>query len=226
MSDEKDVKEPKEVKETQPVFKNAAEEISYIELQIKKAQLEDLELQKQERKYNMQDAKSRIADREVKDMQRRQDREQQGLVFAQQARTDEAKQRVCTHKKGGIVNPRDMRVLTTGGNGQQYAVIKHQMINGDMWIRCLRCGKTWCPPIKENFYFDKRGKVVPVKEGEFNLEKFKKAIEDYQTAVNFETNNTPSGSVQCRFSRFNETTGEWVDAAQEYRDALKSTNLR
>lgn len=218
--------EVKDAQSAQPVFKNAAEEIAHIELQIKKAQLADLELQKEERKYAMQDLRSRIGDREVKELQRKQDREQQGLVFSQQARTDAAKQAVCTHKKGGIVTPRDMRVLTTGGNGQQYAIIKHQMINGDFWIRCLRCGKTWCPPIKDNFFFNKKGKIVPPKEGDFNIEKFKEAISDYQRAVNFETNNTASGSVQCRFSRFNEDTGEWVDAAQEYRDALKSTNLR
>ena len=215
-----------DVKVPQPDFKNAAEEIAYLEVQIKKAQLADLELQKQERKMNIQVATRTVDSYELKEQQRKENRESQGLTFAQQKRTDESKQAMCTHKKGGIVTPRDMRVLSTGGNGQQYAIIKHQMINGDFWIRCLRCGKTWCPPVKENFYFNKKGRVVPPKDGEFDMEKFKEAIGKYQQAVNFETNNTASGSVQCKFSRFNEETGEWIDASKEYRDALKDTNLR
>jgi hypothetical protein len=214
------------VEPVHPKFANFAEEAAYLEVQLKKAQLEDMDLQKKERQMNMLDVRARINDRELKDLQRKNDRESQGLTFAQQSRTDSARQAACTHKKGGVVTPRDMRVLSTGGNGQQYAIIKHQMINGDMWVRCLRCGKTWCPPVKENFYFNKRGKVVAPKDGEFDQVKFNESKNEYQRAVNFETNNSPSGSVQCRFSKYNEATGDWVDAAQEYRESIASTNLR
>jgi hypothetical protein len=218
--------EEKKPVETPVVYNNAADEIAAIELALKKAQLEDFKLQQEERKYSVQDLKSRLAEREVKELQKKQDREAQGRTFAQKDADEAAKQKVCTHKKGGVVTPRDMRVLSTGGNGQQYAIIKHQMINGDFWVRCLRCGKTWCPPSKSKFYFDKRGKAVPEHMGEFGAEKFKDAVTEYTRAVNFETNNSPSGSVQCRFSRYNETTGEWVDATQEYRELVKDSNLR
>lgn len=219
---EKEAEKPK-------VYANAAEELAAIELAIKKAQLEDLELQKQERQFNMTDLKQRLGERQVKELQKKEDREAQGRTFETQRATDENRQRICTHKKGGVVSQRDFKVLNTGGNGQQYAVIKHQMINGDIWVRCLRCAKTWVPPQKEKFYFDERGRVAPSKgesAGKFNEEKFKKAVQEYQMAVDFETNNSMSGSVQCRFSRYNEQTGEWVDAAAEYRKQLIDTNLR
>jgi hypothetical protein len=210
-------------------FNSATEELAALELSIKKAQLADLELQRQEREYNMKDLKQRLSEREVKELQKKEDREAQGRTFATQAAADAQRQRVCTHKKGGIVSPRDFKVLNTGGNGQQYAILKHQMINGDLWIRCLRCGKTWVPPMKEKFYFDAKGRQAPAtgaQAGKFDAEKYNQAYVDYQQACAFETNNSTSASVQCRFSRYNEETDEWVDASQEYRKTVINTNLR
>jgi hypothetical protein len=219
--------EVKEVKELEPKKElTGKEKLEQIELQIKQAELEEVQLRRQEREYSVKDLKARLAERDVKELQKKEDREAQGRTFASQKATDEARWRVCTHKKGGVVQPRDMRVLSTGGNGQQYAVIKHQMINGDIWVRCLRCGKTWNPPVKDKFYFDKSGKQVPVLIGTFDAERFKKAVLEYQRATQFETNNTMSGSVQVRFSRFDEKSEQWVDAASDYREAIANTNLR
>lgn len=211
------------------VFSNAAEELAAIELSIKKAQLEDLELQKEERRLNMQDVKARLDERKIKDLQKKQDREAQGKTFASQAQTDAIRQKSCTHKKGGVVSARNMSALSTGGNGQQFAVIKHQMINGDIWVRCLRCAKTWVPPQKEKFFFDAKGKQAPAdgpQAGVFDVEKYKEAVADYHRAVSFETNNSMSGSVQCKFLKYNEETGEWVDASADYRKSVIDTNLR
>jgi hypothetical protein len=212
--------------ETAKVYSNAAEEIAAIELSIKRAQLADLELQKQERELSIQEKRGTIADRLTKQKQKSMDREQQGKVFAAQKREDDAKQNACTHKKGGVVSQRNLQVLSTGGNSPQYAVIKHQMINGDFWVRCLRCGKTWLPPVKDNFYFNAKGKQVAPVDGTFSQEKFSKAEADYRTAVAFETNNTSSGSVICKFSKWDEKSEQWVDATNDYRQAVKSTNLR
>jgi len=206
--------------------KNAAEEIALIELQIKRAQLAGLELQKKERELNLEDLRGRLGDRETKAKQRKQDREQQGRTFAQQRASDEAKQNACTHRKGGVVSERDLHVLHTGGNGSQYAVIKHQMINGDMWIRCLRCGKTWLPPVKDNFYFNEKGKCVAPKDGKFSQERFEKAQQEYIKAMQFETNNSPSASVICKFTKWDDSSEQWVDATQDYRTHVKNTTLR
>jgi hypothetical protein len=65
----------------------------------------------------------------------------------------------------------------------------------------FRCGRTWNPPVEKNFFFNEAGKQVAPKDGTFNRALFEKAIEDYKRATMFETNNSMSTSVQCRFSR-------------------------
>src|ERR1035437_3816446 len=207
-------------------FRNVADERAALEISIKKAQLEDLELSKRERALSIKEKTGTIAQRETKELQKTMDREAQGRTFAQQKATDEARWGVCTHKKGGVVSQRNMQVLSTGGNSIQYAVLKHQMINGDMWVRCLRCGRTWLPPVKGNFYFNAKGKQVAPKDGTYDEVKFNETMLAYKRAVNFETNNSPSGSVQCRFSKWDEKSEQWVDAAQDYRVAVKNSNLR
>ena len=209
------------------------EQIKAIELQervlaleLKKAELEAKLLEKQEREYHIKDLKARLADRDIQEKQIQEDRAQQGRTFAQQDATDAYRYRICTHKKGGVVTPRDMRVLTTGGNNIQYAIMKHQMINGDIWVRCLRCGKTWAPPVEINFFFDKAGKQVAPQDGTFDRAKFERARDEYIRATMFETNNSMSGSVQCRFSVYDVESGKMVDAADKYREGLASTTLR
>lgn len=197
-----------------------------LELEIKKQALEAQALEIEERKYHIVDLKARLADREIVDKQAKEDREQQGRTFAQQDATDLYRYSICTHKKGGLVSPRDQRVLTTGGNAAQYAVMKHQMINGDIWVRCLRCGKTWCPPVEKNFFFDAKNRLVAPKDGVFNQARFDRAVDEYKRAMMFETNNSMSTSVQCRFSTFDVASGKMVDAADIYRDNISSTNLR
>ena len=90
-----------------------------------------------------------------------------------------------------------------GGQGDdtQYAVLKHTFANGDMWVRCLRCGKTWKPPVRELFALE---------------EEYLKAIVAYETAINFQTRNVPSASVQFRFS----------DNGAYYRQVTANTTLR
>jgi hypothetical protein len=209
------------------------EQIKLIELQekqlsleLKRAELEAKLLEKQEREYHIKDLKARLADRDIAEKQTQEDREQQGRTFAQQDATDAYRYKICTHKKGGIVTPRDMRVLTTGGNNVQYAIMKHQMINGDIWVRCLRCGNTWAPPVEKNFFFDTKGRNVAPQDGAFDKARFERARENYIRATMFETNNSMSGSVQCRFSTFDVESGRMVDAADKYRENIASTTLR
>lgn len=199
-------------------------EAKRLEVQLKKQQLEGMQLEQQERQYNVQDLKARIADRNLREKQVQEDRQSQGRTFAQDEAQDKLRWRICTHKKGGVVTPRDLRVLHTGGNKEQYAVIKHQMINGDIWVLCLRCAKTWKPPVEKDFFFDEKGRVVAPQDGSFNREKFEQAQFDYLQAVNFNTNNSMSTSVQCRFTELKD--GKSYDAADKYRELVSSSNLR
>ena len=212
-------------KDETPVELTGEEKLAKLNLEnaIADAELKQLELE--ERRYHIKDLKSRIEVRELKEMQVQNDRASQGRTFAQDEATDAYKWAVCTHRKGGLVSQRDMRALTTGGNEDQYAVIKHQMINGDIWVRCLRCCRTWSPPVEEKFFF-RDGKVVAPQDGVFDAAAFAKAQMEYQIAVAFPTRNSMSGSVQCRFTQFNVTTKRHEDAADVYRKNLKDSTLR
>lgn len=98
----------------------------------------------------------------------------------------------CNHHKGGTIfrvagestSPEKIAACLQNGTGNQYSVMKHQMMNGDWRIRCTRCGKTWTAPIRQEYRNDRE---------------FWAAIEDYETAVNFPTNNTSSTSIQFRW---------------------------
>jgi hypothetical protein len=199
-------------------------EAKRLEVQLKRQQLQGLELEQKERTYHIQDLQARIAERELREKQLQEDRTSQGRTFAQDEAQDKLRWRMCTHKKGGVVTPRDLRVLHTGGNKEQYAVIKHQMINGDIWVLCLRCAKTWKPPVEKDFFFDKAGKNVAPQDGTFNRERFEQTQFEYLQAVNFNTNNSMSTSVQCRFTAIEN--GKAFDAADKYRELVSQSNLR
>lgn len=235
-------------------FNTVKEELDYLNLQeardraaLVKFQLAEAQAAKEERQLNLRNIKESLADRELKTMQRQEDRESQGRTFAQQSAQDAGRQGACSHKKGGIVSPRNLQVLHTGGNGNMFAVIKHRMINGDLWVRCQRCNKTWTPPVKENYFFErtiitKDGRLKGVRRmpaktpggaaypapgtGQFSPELFKTAQEEYLRACAFDTNNTESASVQCKFTKWNELAQEWVDATVDFRTRVADTDLR
>jgi len=114
-------------------------------------------------------------------------------------------QATCTHKKAGTI--RDLkhpRAEFLRGNGLQYAVLKHKFSHGDIWVRCLRCGKWWKPPIRSQYKLDRD---------------FWRAMFDYEEAVNFPTNNIMSESIQLRFDQFNSKGGR-VDGVEIVREKL------
>lgn len=231
-------------------YANPADELAALQLSLVQAQLENAKAEQEERKARAEehkltliDVKQRVEKRQMEQAQRQESRQQQGRVFAQDAAVEAARQEVCTHRKGGIVTPRDMAVLTTGGDSQQYAVIKHRMIDGNLFIRCMRCSKTWTPPRRENFFFDRKrtdkdraDKILKAKQmpytgpqvGIFDELSFEIATGEYEKAKAFQTQNKESGSVICQFSKWNEETKTW-DAAlgkAEYDRGMLNTNLR
>jgi len=200
-----------------------------LQLKLAKQALEAQTLELEERAYHIKDLKARLADRDIVEKQAKEDREQQGRTFAQQDATDQFNWARCTHRKGGNVSPQNWSVLRTGGNAVQYAIMKHQMINGDIWVRCLRCGKTWKPPVEKDFFFDLKGKNVAPADGKFDKVRFEKVAEEYRAASMFPTNNSMSTSVQCRFGRAildSEGQVRFIDAADTYRENIASSNLR
>ena len=111
-----------------------------------------------------------------------------GLLLDAEISQQAKKRAECNHRKGGsfgaIAAGRPVNFPKKGPNKEPYAVIKHQMINGDWWVYCLRCGKQWKPPIRRKFNNDRE---------------FYQADEVYQAAVEFDTDNASSSSVLCQF---------------------------
>lgn len=104
-------------------------------------------------------------------------------------RTKATYQSNCNHQKGGMIrclkaSSQEIGRSLQKGDGSQYSVRKHQMMNGDWWIDCIRCGKKWRPPIRNDYPTERA---------------FYRAVEEYERAKEFRTNNASSGSLQFRF---------------------------
>jgi hypothetical protein len=162
-----------------------------------------LELQALELSIKFQNAQlKKFAKDEFKDQMAEEnsamDAKTKGLSLKQQAEGQLQIEKRCNHKKGG----NGLRGIIGGrGDAGQYAVMKHVMSNGDVWVRCLRCGKTWKPPLERSFD---------------NPKDFIKAQAQYEIAVDFQTLNSTSGSVQFNFS----------DQGQYFREQMEHVTLR
>ena len=173
-------------------------EIEALELESKQLEVASKKLEILEKQANLQDLQERLAERELKRENKRQRSLTNGQTLKQLATNDLAAQKRCNHRKGGNGA---QGVVGGQGDDSQYAVLKHTFANGDMWVRCLRCGKTWKPPIEEAFKT----------EAEFLA-----AVVVYETAKNFQTRNVASGSCQFRFS----------DGGKHYREVTQNSTLR
>lgn len=167
-------------------------------LDMKKAKLEILE-----KEANLEDLQERLADRKLKRASREAVYRGHGANLLQDRLKKTATQNNCNHRKGG-----DGARGVIGGEGtdQQYAVLKHRMANGDIWVRCLRCAKTWKPPVKSMFKKE---------------EAYDKAMEVYNVALQFPTRNHTSSSQQFEWGYNDKKEG----GKEFYREQMKSVNL-
>lgn len=127
---------------------------------------------------------------------------EKGNILDQMDRTIATNQTKCNHRKGGVIlrTANGTTKCLYNGTGNQYSVMKHVMMNGDFRIRCTRCGKTWTAPIRSEFKYERE---------------FWRAIEEYEAAKNFETNNATSTSLQFSF-RYHDGS----DASEVPRKAM------
>lgn len=88
-----------------------------------------------------------------------------------------ANQDNCNHRKGGIGADAVMRGQ---GTDAMYAVIKHKLPNGRYFVLCQRCGKEWHPGFPLLSEVETKG---------------------YKEALNFPTDNSPSGSSTFIFEK-------------------------
>ncbi len=184
-----------------------------MEAEMRTLALESARLEVLEKKANLQDVQERLAERELKRESIRERGRINQRTLDQTAGVETQRQRTCTHRKGG-----NGLSDFLGGRGQdpQYAVLKHTMLNGDTWVRCMRCGKTWKPPAKRSFYFTVTGERTIPERGTFNQTKYGAAMAEWREAVNFQTKNSTSSSYMFRFS----------DGGEYSREILEATTLR
>lgn len=184
----------------------------------KKQSVEEMEmeikaLELEAKKLELIDLRDRIDERKMKKENKDSRTKSNGAVLKANASQLKAAQARCNHKKGG----NGAEGLIQGqGDDPQYAVMKHQFGNGDVWVRCLRCAKTWKPPIEDDYFFDENGVSVTPEEGTFSQAKFDAAARDYDAALQFQTRNVMSGSIQYRFS----------DGGKLFRKVMQNTDLR
>lgn len=170
-----------------------------MEAELKAIELENAKLEAELKKANLVDTRERLADRELKREALRQEAYTKGATIKKTKENEERQQSICNHKKGGNGA---QGIVGGQGDDSQYAVLKHRFANGDVWVRCLRCGKTWKPPVKSQFVGDQSG--------------YERAVATYREALNFQTRNIPSAGVIFQYS----------DAGEYYREQTANSNLR
>lgn len=117
----------------------------------------------------------------IEDAQKQSDFAGKMQVLRQFIVQREATQQHCNHRKGGSgANA----VLFGEGTSPNYCVIKHKLPNGKFFVLCQRCGKEWFAADK----FANGGRGTPETPG-------------YAEALNYPTDNNPSGSSTFLFER-------------------------
>ena len=180
-------------------------ELKLLEIQAKKLEMAEKEaalqarlLEIKERTANIEDIEERLAERKLKRETGMQNAHTNGATL-KQIQSNEAKiQKRCNHRKGGKGAE---GVVAGRGNAPEYAFLPHQMADGALWIRCLRCGKTWKPVLRKWFANDAD---------------YLAAKTDYEWAINANTNNTMSTSYQFK----------WGDNGEYYKDITRYTTFR
>lgn len=182
-----------------PEKSDKQKQVEAMEAEIKALELEEKRLNVAFQKANLTDMEERLAERELKRANIRQEAYTKGATLDAIKRNEEKQQSHCNHKKGGNGA---QGVVGGQGDDSQYAVLKHTFANGDMWIRCLRCGKTWKPPVKSDHK---------------TAESYEAAAATYKEAVNFQTRNVPSKGVIFQYGD---------GGIEMYRENTKNANLR
>lgn len=177
----------------QQLIKQAAHEERMRQLEV-----EEKLLSIERSKADLEDYKERRDERNMKKENKSMDASTKGQSLKSLAEADRQVQRRCNHKKGG----NGLQGVVGGrGDASQYAVIKHTFCHNDTWVRCLRCGKTWKPPLERSFK---------------TKDEFYVAVAEYKMALDFQTHNSPSSSNLFGFS----------DGGAMMREILEPSTLR
>jgi hypothetical protein len=168
------------------------------EERMRQLEVEEKLLNIERAKADLEDYKDRKDDRKVKQENKLSNYKTRGSALAANDNKTKQDQRRCNHRKGG----QGLQGVVGGrGDSTYYAVIKHTFCHNDTWVCCLRCGKTWKPPLERSFR---------------TKDEYYVAIAEYKMALDFPTLNAPSTSSQFQFS----------DNGASMREVLEPSKLR
>lgn len=136
----------------------------------------------------LEEARALARDREAK---RRHKESRRVAVEAALKRDRENQARLqagCWHRKGGKGTSQLYM-----GNDINYAVVTHTLSHGETIVVCQRCAYVWRPP-------KKLAKKATAEERALHAQQ----LAEYRRALNFPTDNTPSGTVLFQIERAEE----------------------
>ena len=144
------------------------------------AELEQLQLE---------EARESAEERKQKRLRREQRLKALELTIKRDAANQARIQAACQHRKGGKGTAQ-----MYAGNDANFAVITHHLSSGSGTIVvCQRCGKIWKAP-------DALAKKATAEE----RLKYREAYAEFRRALNFPTDNEPSGTVLFSFAPVEE----------------------
>jgi hypothetical protein len=182
-----------------------AQALAEVEDLKKRAELRDLELR--ERQLNLVDLQERLDDRQLKKRSRESVYRGHGQNLKQDAINRQTRHDICNHHKGG-----DGAQGVIGGQGDdtQFCVARHVMPSGDTWQRCLRCGKTWRPPVLSEYN---------------TAAEYKAAMAEYNEALKMPTRNKRSSSHTFQWGVVMNERGVQEGGIEHFREKMKHVTL-
>ena len=162
-------------------------------------ELDDLRFSIEARKADIEERQANKFEREMKKENASMSARTKGIALDQVRKQQATTEKNCSHLKGGF--GREGYIGGKGNHAGNYAVMKHKMHNGDVWVRCLRCGCSWKPPLKKAFETEAA---------------YQEAFQEYKRACEFTTGNSPSSSTLFGFS----------DGGQYFREQMEHVTLR
>jgi len=161
----------------------AESRLAQLKLQMAELELEDLTARVEERREKKAALEARAA------------AAQRSL---EQANADIiASQKVCRHKKGG----RNKAGLVNGSDNY-YSVNKHTYSHGETVVFCTRCTQEWRMPKQPNPELKKQDPAA----WKLAVAEFKKQLAEYREALNWPTDNEPSGTALFTFGKMDPAT--------------------
>lgn len=204
-------------------------EIARLQLLEQEAIIEDLKaraearaLEIKERQANLVDLQERLDERMLKRQSRETVFRGHGQNLKQDAANRESKQSICNHRKGG-----DGAQGVIGGQGDdmQYCIARHIMANGDIWVRCLRCGKLWKPPLVRTYFLDPKTRPQSPQEAREKSTAYDFAWRQYDEALKFPTRNHTSGTHTFQWGLVRNAEGGTEGGAEHYREKMANVTL-